>query len=118
MGVIEYIRASICLKESEIDTYEDNSIILELNVENNTVNNLNVTTKDLKGKRNDIEINKKELEEIFYPNMVSNDNILITRLRPGEFLEFTGNVVKRNGKYNAAFNPAELIGFVKAAAPK
>ena len=101
----------ICLKESEIDTYQDNSIILELNVENNTVNNLNVTTKDFKGKRNDIEINKKELEEIFYPNMVSNDNILITRLRPGEFLEFTANVVKRNGKYNAAFNPVSLATF-------
>ena len=101
----------VCLKEAEIDTYEDNSIILELNVENNTVNNINVTTKNIIGKRNDKEIDKKELSEIFYPNMVTNDNILITRLRPGEYLHFTANVVKRNGKYNAAFNPVSLASF-------
>ena len=101
----------VCLKEAEIDTFEDNSIILELNVENNTVNNINVTTKNIIGKRNDKEIDKKELSEIFYPNMVTNDNILITRLRPGEYLHFTANVVKRNGKYNAAFNPVSLASF-------
>jgi len=101
----------ICLKESEIDTYEDNSIILELNVENNSVNTINVTTKDITAKRNDKDIDKKELSEIFYSNMVSNDNILITRLRPGEYLQFRGNVVTKTGKYNASFNPVSLASF-------
>jgi len=101
----------ICLKELEIDTYEDNSIIFELNVENNTSTILNVTTKDITGYRKDNEITKKELSEIFYPNMVSNNNILITRLRSGEYLHFKAKVVKKNGKYNAAFNPVSLATF-------
>lgn len=98
----------LCLKESEIDNYEDNSIILELNVENTTLNNINVTTEHITAKRNNINIDKKELSEIFYTDMISNDYILITRLRPGEALHFKANVVKKNGKYNAAFNPVSL----------
>lgn len=98
----------LCLKESEIDNYEDNSIILELNVENTSLNTINVTTEHITAKRNNINIDKKELSEIFYTDMISNDYILITRLRPGEVLHFKANVVKKNGKYNAAFNPVSL----------
>lgn len=101
----------ICLKENEIDSYEDNSIIFELNVENKNYNTLNITTANITGKRNDNEIDKKELSEIFYPNIVSNNNILITRLRNDEKLHFKGKVVKKNGKYNAAFNPTSLANF-------
>tara|TARA_B000000437_G_scaffold210980_1_gene181404 strand:+ start:4285 stop:5349 length:1065 start_codon:yes stop_codon:yes gene_type:complete len=101
----------ICLKESEIDNYIDNSIELELNIENNTLNTINVTTEHITGKRNDIDITQKELNEIFYKNIVSNDNILITRLRPNEYLHFKAKVVKKNGKYNASFNPVSLANF-------
>ena len=87
----------ISLKESEIDNYEDNSITLELNIENTTVNTINVTSENITAKRNEIDINKKELSEIFYPNMISKDHILITRLRNGEYLHFKANVVKRMG---------------------
>lgn len=101
----------ISLKESEIDNYEDNSITLELNIENTTVNTINVTSENITAKRNEIDINKKELSEIFYPNMISKDHILITRLRNGEYLHFKANVVKKNGKYNASFNPVSLATF-------
>ena len=46
----------------------------------------NVTTEDIILKRNDKEIDKKELREIFYPNMVTNNFILITRLRENEYI--------------------------------
>ena len=98
----------ICLKEGEVDNYVDNSITLELNVNNTTNTMKNVTTEDIIVKRNDKEIDKKELREIFYPNMVSNNFILITRLRENEYLHFKASVVKKNSKYNAAFNPVSL----------
>jgi DNA-directed RNA polymerase subunit L len=101
----------ICLKENEIDDYEDNSIELELNVENKGTNILNVTTNDITVKKNNVSLNKKELNEMFYPNMISNDYILITRLRHNEYLHFKANVVKKNGKYNASFNPVSLANF-------
>lgn len=101
----------ICLKESEVDNYIDNSITLELNVNNTTNTMKNVTTEDIVVKRNDKEIDKKELREIFYPNMVTNNYILITRLRENEFLHFKGSIVKKNSKYNAAFNPVSLCTF-------
>ena len=101
----------ICLKENEVDNYIDNSIILELNVNNTTNTMKNVTTEDIIVKRNDKEIDKKELREIFYPNMVTNNYILITRLRENEYLHFKGSVVKKNSKYNAAFNPVSLCTF-------
>ena len=101
----------ICLKESEVDNYIDNSITLELNVNNTTNSIKNVTTEDIIVKRNNKEIDKKELREIFYPNMVTNNYILITRLRENEYLHFKGSVVKKNSKYNAAFNPVSLCTF-------
>lgn len=101
----------ICLKESEVDNYIDNSITLELNVNNTTNTMKNVTTEDIVVKRNDKEIDKKELREIFYPNMVTNNFILITRLRENEYLHFKASVVKKNSKYNAAFNPVSLCTF-------
>ena len=101
----------ICLKESEIDSYEDNSIELELNMENTGNNTINVTTENITATRNGINIDKKELSSIFYPNKVSNDYILISRLRNGEKLHFKGKVVKKNGKYNASFNPVCLANF-------
>ena len=97
-------------KRIEIDNYEDNTITLELNVNNETNNILNVTTENIIVKRNDIELNKKELREIFYPHIISNNYILITRLK-GEYLHFKANVVKKNGKYNASFNPVSLANF-------
>jgi DNA-directed RNA polymerase subunit L len=101
----------ICLKEDEIDNYVDNSITLELNVSNTTNTIKNVTTEDITMKRNNKELDKRELKEIFYPNMVTNSNILITRLRENEYLHFKGSVVKKTGKYNASFSPVSLSTF-------
>ena len=54
----------------------------------------------------------KKLVELFPPNKVSNDHILITRLRPGEHLNFKAHVVKRIARDNASFNPVSLSNLV------
>lgn len=101
----------ICLTEDEIESFEDNSLIIELNVKNNSNKIMNVSTADIKGTMNGKELTEKKLKEIFPPNKISNDNILITRLRPGEYLHFTANVVKKTGRDNASFNPVSLSNF-------
>mgnify|MGYP000474357990 CR=1 FL=1 len=56
-------------------------------------------------------LSEKKLKELFPPNKVSKENILITRLRPGEHLHLTADIVKRTGRDNASFNPVSLANF-------
>lgn len=102
----------ICLTEEEIESYEDNSLVIELNVKNETSKIINVKTNDIKAYMNDDPVPEKKLVELFPPNKVSNDYILITRLRPGEHLNFKANVVKRTARDNASFNPVSLSNLV------
>ena len=107
----------ICLTEEEIELYEDNSLKLELNVKNDTGKILNVKTNNIKATMNGENLSEKKLKELFSPNKVSNDNILITRLRHGEHLHFTANVVKRTARDNASFNPVSLSNFTYIQEP-
>ena len=108
----------ICLKEDEIDNYEDNSIHIELNVKNATNKTMDVSTNDIIATRNNINISKEELKDIFPANKISKDHILITRLRTGEQLHFKAKVVKRKGRDNASFNPVSLSNFSYIQDPK
>ena len=101
----------VCLTEEEIENYEDGSIKLELNIKNEGSKIENITTKHIKGTRNDIPITDKELATIFPPNKVSKENILITRLRTSEHLSLKTDVVKRCARDNASFNPVSLCNF-------
>lgn len=101
----------ICLTEDEIESYEDGSIELELNVINEGNKIEAITTKNIKGKRKGVDITEKELKELFPPNPVSKDNILITRLRTGEQLHFKAQLVKKSGRFNSSFNPVSLCNF-------
>jgi len=101
----------ICLTEAEIESYNDGSIELELNIINEGNKIESITTKDIKGKRNGIDITEKELKEMFPPNPISKDNILITRLRTGEQLHFKAQLVKKTGRFNSSFNPVSLCNF-------
>jgi len=108
----------ISMTEDEIEQYVDNSIELELNVlnENNTMRN--VTTGDIKGKKNGKDLTKKELEIMFPTNQVTKSHILITRLRNSEVLHFKANIVKKTARYNAAFCPVSLANFYYMEDPK
>ena len=108
----------ICLKEDEIDNYKDNSIHIELDVKNTTNKTLDVLTSDITATRNSVNIDKKELTDIFPANKISGDHILITRLRTGEHLHFKAKVVKRTGRDNASFNPVSLSNFSYIQDPK
>lgn len=108
----------ICLKEEEIEGYEDDTIKIELNIKNEGNKIENITTKHIKGTRNNVPLTDKELAEIFPKNKVSHDHILITRLRTNEHLHFIANVVKRCGRDNASFNPVSLCNFSYIQNPK
>ena len=101
----------ICMTTDEIENYEDNSLVLELNVDNNTNKRIDVKSSHFTASLNDEELSKAKLNELFPPNKVSNDNILITRLKPGENLHLIANIVKRTGRDNASFNPVSLANF-------
>ena len=108
----------ICMTTDEIENYEDNSLVIELNVKNTTSKSVDVRTSDFKAKLNDIELTEKKLKELFPPNKVSKHNILITRLRPGEHLHLKANIVKKTGRDNASFNPVSLSNFSYIQDPK
>jgi DNA-directed RNA polymerase subunit L len=101
----------ICMSADEIENYTDNSLVLELNVNNTTNKKINVRTSDFKGTLDGIELSNSKLQELFPPNKISKDTILMTRLRPGEHLHLTANIVKRTGRDNASFNPVSLANF-------
>lgn len=101
----------ICLTEEEIEAYEDNSLIIELNARNDTSKIMDVRTNDFKAFLNGVELDEKHLANIFPPNKTSKDHILITRLRSGENLHLKANIVKRAGRDNASFNPVSLSNF-------
>jgi DNA-directed RNA polymerase subunit L len=101
----------ICLTEEEIEAYEDNSLVIELNARNDTSKIMDVRTKDFKAYMNGVELTEKHLANIFPPNKTSKDHILITRLRPGENLHLKATIVKRTGRDNASFNPVSLSNF-------
>jgi DNA-directed RNA polymerase alpha subunit len=108
----------ICMTADEIENYEDNSLVIELNVNNTTNKSIDVRTSDFKATFNDVEITEKKLRELFPQNKVSKHNILITRLRPGEHLHLKANIVKRTGRDNASFNPVSLSNFSYIQDPK
>jgi DNA-directed RNA polymerase subunit L len=100
----------ICLSEDDIEDYDD-SIELELNVINEGNAMKNVTTADIKAKKHNKELTKKELEKMFPPNPVTKSHILITRLRTNEQLHFKATVVKRTARFDAGFSPVSLSNF-------
>jgi DNA-directed RNA polymerase alpha subunit len=108
----------ICMTADEIENYEDNSLVIEINVHNTTNKSIDVRTSDFKATLNDVEITEKKLRELFPPNKVSKHNILITRLRSGEHLHLKANIVKRTGRDNASFNPVSLSNFSYIQDPK
>jgi len=108
----------VCLTENELESYEDNSIEIELNVINKSSTIINITTKDIKGKKDDINLTPKELEQLFPANDITKSHILITRLRAEEQLHFKANIVKKTSRFNAAFSPVSLCNFHYIQNPK
>ena len=101
----------INISEEITDNYIDNDYKFELNVINESTISINVTTANFTGTYKDIELTPKELNELFPPNPITKNNILITRLRQGEHLHLTATAIKRTAKINASFSPVSLANF-------
>ena len=101
----------INITENITDNYIDNDYKFELNVINETSISINVTTADFTGTYKDVELTPKELQDLFPPNPITKNNILITRLRQGEHLHLIATAIKRTAKTNASFSPVSLANF-------
>lgn len=101
----------ISLSEEDIENYVDNSIELELNIKNDNAIIQNIDTSMITGKKNGINLTKQELAKLFPSNKITNNHILITKIRQGEHLHFKANIVKKTARLNASFSPVSLCNF-------
>lgn len=101
------------IKENITEKYEDDDYSFELNKENNNpdIKMLDITTADFTGTYKDKPLSAKELNEIFPPNPITKNHILITRLRLNEKIHFKANAIKRTAKLNSSFSPVSLSNF-------
>lgn len=93
------------------DIYEDGDYVFELHKENPNNEMLNITTADFTGTYKDVKLTPAELKEIFPPNPITKNHILITRLRFNEKLHLKATAIKRTGKINSCFSPVSLSNF-------
>jgi DNA-directed RNA polymerase subunit L len=96
----------IHLNESDIDTFNSDDYLFELNIMNNDSVILNVTTHDFTVMKNNVLLSRKEMLSLFPADSISNEPILITRLRQGEHLHVKGKAVKQNARKHGGFTPA------------
>jgi len=101
------------IKENIVENYEDDDYQFELNKENNNpdIKMLNITTADFTGTYKDKPLTQNELNEIFPPNQITKNHILITRLRLNEKIHLKAKAIKRTAKINASFSPVSLSNF-------
>ena len=96
----------INLNENDIDTYESDDYIYELLVKNETTTTINVTTHDFTVIKKDNALSHKDVQSLFPVDNISNDPILITRLRQGEVIHVKGKAVRRTARDHGGFTPA------------
>lgn len=106
------------ISEEETENYQDNNLEFELNILNESINIKNIYTNIITGKRNNIDITKKELSLIFPENKITKYHILITRLRTDEILHFKAKAVKKTARLNASFSCVSLCTLFYNQDPK
>ena len=96
----------IHFNETDIDTFNSDDYIFELNVKNDDSTMLNVTTHDFTIIKKDTPLSHKEVTKLFPVDSISNEPILITRLRQGEHLHIKGKAVKKTAYEHGGLTPA------------
>lgn len=96
----------IHLNETDIDTFNSDDYIFELNVKNEESNMLNITTHDFTVIKKDTPLSHKEVITLFPSDSISKEPILITRLRQGEHLHIKGKAVKKTAYEHGGLTPA------------
>jgi DNA-directed RNA polymerase alpha subunit len=97
--------------EEATEGFTENEYVFECDVMNKEYAIQNITTHHITGTRNNISLTDKELKQIFPINSITDSPIVITRLRQGEELHFTANVIKSTAAEHAGFSPVSLCSF-------
>jgi DNA-directed RNA polymerase II subunit RPB3 len=99
----------------DIENYDPSNYKFTLNVKNETQQIINVKTDDFEIMN--LTTNVKENTELFFPkNEITNDHILITRLKPGndsngEHIHIEGKSTKGIGADHVKFSPVSNVLF-------
>ena len=105
----------------DIDSYDTSKYKFILNVQHSGSVSIDVTTKDINILN--LETNINENNELFFPkNPITNDHILITRLKPtpdgtGEKIHMEGKSSKGIGKEHIRFSPVSNVCFINKVDP-
>ena len=98
----------IHLSEDETENFISDDYEFELDVLNKSNIVVNVTSRDIKVRKNGTDIPDKELHRLFPLDTITESPILITRLRQGETLHVKGRAIKSTAGYHAGFSPVSL----------
>ena len=102
----------IYFSEQETDEFVSDDYEFSLDIQNNDVVMINVTTHDFKVKKLGVELDKKEVNRLFPIDSITKSPILITRLRPGERLKVVnGRAIKSSASHHAGFSAVSLCTF-------
>jgi DNA-directed RNA polymerase subunit L len=96
----------IHLNENDVDTFETDDYLFEIDVKNDTTTMLNVTTHNFIVSHKNKQLTQKEVIELFPNDFISKEPILITRLRQNEHVHIKGKAVRRTGRDHGGFVPA------------
>ncbi len=99
------------LTEEEVEAFMDDQYTVELEAKNTTNVTINVTTHQFKVWKDEKPLPEKEVQRIFKANHITNQPIMITRLRPGEALHIKAKPVKSTARTHAGFAPVSLCTF-------
>ena len=111
----------IPINTDNIETYDTTKYKFILNIENTTNAPIDVTTRDIQIRN--LETNSLESNEKFFPkNPITNDHILITRLKPtpygnGEKIHIEGKSSKGAGKEHIRYSPVSNVVFTNKINP-
>lgn len=97
--------------EEEVESFAEGDYEFSCDVRNNDPSLMNVTTRHITGTRQGTPLTDVELRRIFPANPITEQHVLITRLRQGEELAFHAKVVKSKAKAHASFAPSSLCTF-------
>ncbi len=109
----------ICLTPDEIIDFDSNDYIFTLIKKNITNEIIDVTTEDIQiSDKSGKKINNIKKEQIFPKNYITNDYILINKLKPnifditnGDEINITMKAVKNIAKNNSCFCPVSICSF-------
>lgn len=106
----------LCFEESEVESFSPDKYTFELKVKNTGTDPLDVTTRDFRIYDADGKLMPESFREKVFPkNEVTNDYILITRLRPnlqypdkGDELDIRATASVDCAKKNACWSPVSV----------